>query len=120
MQERMVFDGPPIAAEERSFAEEIQSTGDVAAATAGHHKQNLVGHRRADPAEEASGEVGSTPLAAASIHVELEEAVPVLLLDVGPGQPVELDPLFPNRGALLSEVLSLGRGEFAQKLIEAL
>jgi len=53
------------------------------------------------------------------VHVEGEEGVPVLGLDVGPRKRPQGEPLAPHRVALLADRLALARGECGQEIVEA-
>ena len=91
MQERVVLDGAPMAAEQRVAADEIDGAGDEAAGALGHHQHDLVGHALADQRVELSGQVGPAPFARAGLHVELEEGVPGLFGQVLAGEPKHRD-----------------------------
>jgi len=49
-----------------------------------HHQQDLLRHGLADAAEEIAGEIGRAPFAAARVHIEFEEAVPMGFGDIAP------------------------------------
>ena len=48
MQERMMLDGAPVAAEQRVRADEIDGAGDPATGALGHHQHDAVAHFLAD------------------------------------------------------------------------
>src|SRR5262245_34137672 len=60
MQEGMVLDAAPVAAVERIGADEVDRTGDVAAAAARHHQKDVVAHPFADQREKAAVEIGAS------------------------------------------------------------
>ena len=52
MQERVMFDRAPVAAEQGVRADEIDGAGDPAAVAPGHHQQHVLRHFLADQREE--------------------------------------------------------------------
>src|ERR1700722_10794593 len=70
MQERMMLDRTPVAAEQRVAADEIDGARDVAASALRHHEQDAFGHRLADEGEELARQVRPSPFARARLHVE--------------------------------------------------
>jgi hypothetical protein len=82
VQEGVALQAAPVAAVERVVALEIERATDRAAVGLGHHQHDLVGHGRTQDVEERAREVGRAPFAAAGVHVEGEEGVPVLGLDL--------------------------------------
>ncbi len=108
----------PVAAIEAVAADEVQRAGDVAAAALGHDEQAAVTHRFADEREEAAVEVRPPPLAAAGFHVEIEERVPVPLLDFGAGEPLDEDAVGQRLAPLLADGLALAAVERREEAVE--
>src|SRR5262245_5045570 len=118
MQERMVLDRAPMAAEQRVGADEINGAGDEAAVALGHHQQDAVGHLFPDQRIELPREVGAPPFARAGLHVKLEERVPHALGEVGAGEPMHADAGGERILALAPDGLALTRGERRQERVE--
>src|SRR5262249_15476858 len=91
MQERMMFYGTPMAAEQGVRADEIDGSGDPTSVSFRHHQQDAIPHLLADDRVERSREIGSAPFARAGLHVELEEMVPHAFGEVRAGQPMHGD-----------------------------
>src|SRR5215470_1115793 len=70
MQEVVMLDGAPVAAEQRVGADEVDGAGDPAAVALGHHEQHVLAHGLADLREEGSREVWAAPFARTGLHVE--------------------------------------------------
>src|SRR5690606_25907570 len=85
------LDAAPVPAVEGIAADEVEGAGHGPLAAPAYHQQDAIRHRRGDEAEEPPVEVGAPPLAAAGIHVEVEERVPVRLGEVGAADQVDLD-----------------------------
>ncbi len=119
MQERVLLDAAPVAAEQRVRADEVDRAGDVAAVALGHHQQDLVAHLLADDRIERAREIGPAPFARAGLHVELEERVPHAFGEVRAGQPVDGDAVRQRVLALAADGLALARGERGQEGVEA-
>src|SRR5208337_2515121 len=83
-----------------------------------HHEEDALGHRRADQAEEGSGQIGTAPFARAGVHVELEERVPVLRTDGRTGDPFDRDIVAEGVPSLALDRLALARRERREKVVE--
>src|SRR5690554_460150 len=101
MEARVMLDGTPVAAVEAVAADEVQCAGDVASLPPDHHEQTAVGHGFAEQREESAVEIRPAPLARAGVHVEVEEGVPVFLVDVAAGQVLDGEAWAKRLGALL-------------------
>ena len=118
MQEGVAFQAAPVAAVERVVALEVEGAADRPAVGFGHHQHDVVGHGVAQDVEEGAGEVGRTPFAAAGIHVEGEEGVPVPGLEIVAAELVDDQIRAAHRLALLADRLALARGEGGQEIVE--
>src|SRR5689334_1050201 len=118
MQERMVLDRTPIAAEQRIRADEIDGARDPSAVALGHDQENVLAHALADQRKELPREIGPSPFARAGFHVEAEEGVPGVLGDVVTGQPVNADVGRDRLAALSLDRLAMARIETAEKIVE--
>jgi hypothetical protein len=107
VQEGVALQAAPIAAVESVVALEVERAADRAAIGLGHHQHDLVGHGRSQDVEEGAGQVGRAPLAAAGVHVEGKEGVPVLGLDLLAAQCPHAQALAPHRFAFLADRLAL-------------
>ena len=87
-----MLDGAPVAAEQRVGADKVDGTRDPAAVALRHHQQHVLAHGLADLCEEAARQIGAAPFARAGLHVEGEEGIPRVFVDVAAGQPVDGDP----------------------------
>src|SRR6185503_10982362 len=63
-------------------------------------------------------QVGRAPFAAAGVHVEGVEGVPVPRFQVGAAQLADDQALAPYRVAFLADRLALARGECAEEIVE--
>ena len=91
VEEANIFQCAPLAAVEGVAADEVQGAGDGRAVAEGHDQGDAVGHGRADPPEEVAGQIGAAPFAGARVLIEVEEGVPVGLLDGGAGQDADVE-----------------------------
>src|SRR5215470_7898885 len=73
MQEVVMLDGAPVAAEQSIGANEVDGAGDPTAVALGHHQEHVLAHALADLREELPREVRPAPFARAGLHVEREE-----------------------------------------------
>src|SRR5438270_8426370 len=108
MEEAVLAVGAPIAAVDRVTAEDVESAGDVVAATLCHDQHDLIGHALADQREEAPVQIGRAPLPVGGREIEPVEGVPDLLGEIRAAQHLDSDsaigerlaPLFLHRLAL--------------------
>src|SRR5690349_2426509 len=63
MQERMMLDRAPVAAEQRIRADKIDGARDPSAVAPGHDQENVLAHALADQRKELAREIGPAPLA---------------------------------------------------------
>ena len=82
MQAGVVLDRAPVAAVQAVAADQVERARHRPPIAHGEDQQAAIGHRLAQPGEEFAIEVGPAPLAAARVHVEGEERVPVGFGDV--------------------------------------
>src|SRR3546814_1120226 len=62
----------------------VPGAGDPVSGAARHHQYNAVGHRLMQAPEEVAVEIGTAPFAAAGIHIEFEEGIPVFVSQIAP------------------------------------
>ena len=91
MQEGYVFQRAPLAAVKGVAADEVQRPGDGCSLAIGHDQGDAIGHRLAHHREEGARQIGSPPLAVARVHVEGEEGVPGVFVQVGAGQDADVE-----------------------------
>src|SRR3569833_391454 len=91
MQERVVLDRTPVAAEQRIAADEVDRACDPPALTLGHYEQHVLGHAVPDQRKEFAVQIGPAPFARAGLHIEIEKRVPGVLGDIVAGEPVDGD-----------------------------
>src|SRR5690606_12479250 len=118
MQEGMVFDRAPVAAEQGVGSDEIDGAGDPAAGPLGHDEENAVAHALSDERVELPVEIGAAPFARACLHVEGEEGVPDRLGQVGSGQPVHAYALWQRVAPLAPDRLALARSKRLEEVVE--
>src|SRR5690606_32761923 len=118
MQERVVLDRAPVPPVENAVADEVERARDMASVAPRHDEQYALRHALADQAEEFAREIGAAPFAAARVHVEGEEGVPVILGDAASRHPFHGDAVFQRALALLADHLALARGQIGQKIFE--
>src|SRR5580698_1744092 len=123
MQERMMFDRTPVAAEQGVGADEVDGACNPAPLAPGHHQQYVLGHALADERKKLAIEIGPAPFPRAGVHVEVEEGIPCLFGDLGASQRLDGDaarqritPLAPDR----LEVTRIQRGEKILKTAKTL
>src|SRR5260370_3227784 len=120
VEEWKVFGRSPIASEEGAATCEIERTGDVPSAAARHDEYDLLGHRRADAAEEVAREIRAPPFGTAGVDVKIEKLIPVALLEVGTGEPIELYSGLLNGRAFLAQVLPFRREQLGEEVVECI
>src|SRR3990170_2200040 len=118
VQARVMLDRAPVAPVQAIAADQVQGAGDGAAGALGEDQETTVRHGCAEQREKAPVEVGLSPFAAASVHVEGEDVVPVGLGDGAAGHMLDGDPRCEGLGALLSDRLALARGEAVEEVVE--
>src|SRR3546814_16610721 len=59
------------------WSSDVCSSDLPLAVATGHHQHDTAGHGRLQAAEEVAVEVGAAPFAAAGVHVEFDQGVPV-------------------------------------------
>src|SRR5882762_219208 len=79
MHEAVLAVGAPIAAVDRVTAEDVESAGDVVAATLCHDQHDLIGHALADQREEAPVQIGRAPLPVGGREIEPVQGAPDLV-----------------------------------------
>src|SRR5207237_8633890 len=109
MQERMMLSRPPVAAVERSSADEINGAGDPATGAARHHQQYAVAHFLADNGKKFTAQVGPPPFARTGFHIKSEKRIPHRLREIGTGQPAHFDAGAQRLLALALDGLALAR-----------
>src|SRR5689334_12146843 len=118
MQERMMLDRAPVAAEQGVGADEVDRARDPSAVTLGHDKENVLAHALADQRKELAREIRPAPSARTGLHVETEEGVPCVLGDVFTGQAVNADVGCDRLAALTLDRLAVARIEAAEEIVE--
>src|SRR5579885_3216357 len=118
MQERMMLDRAPMAAEQRAVADEVDRPGDEAAGPLRHDQHGLVRHGLPDEGKEFAGQVGTPPLARAGLHVECEEGVPRGFGKVRPAEPRHVDAGRKRVAAFAPDGLALARRTRGVEIVE--
>ena len=118
MQERMMLDRAPVAAEQRVRADEVDRARDPATVAFRHHQQHVIAHAFADQREECARQIRPSPFARAGLHVEGEERVPRLFGDVLAGEPVDGDAGGDRLAALALDRLAMARIEAGEEIVE--
>src|SRR5262249_38657519 len=119
MQERVLLDAAPVAAEQDIGADEVDGARNPAIVALGHDQQDAVAHLLADDRIERAVEIRPAPFARAGLHVELEESVPDAFGQLRAGQPMHRDAVLECIGALASDHLAFARGEGGEEILEA-
>src|SRR6266700_1898443 len=118
VQERMLLDRAPVAAEQGVRADEIDGARDPAPVALGHHQEDAVAHLLADDRIERAREIGSAPFARAGLHVEVEEGVPNAFGEIRAREPVHADAWRKRLGALAANGFSLAGGKRGEEGVE--
>src|SRR5712672_2641612 len=119
MQERMMLDRAPVAAEQRIGTDEIDGAGDPAALAPGHHQQHVLRHALAYKRKEGAGQIRPAPFARTGIHVEIEEGVPGILGEVAAGEGVNRNSISDGIAPLALDCLAMARVEGGEEILEA-
>ena len=82
MQEGVVLQTAPVAAEQRIAAHHVEGAGDGAPLARRQDQHDAFAERRAEPVEEIARQIGIAPFAVARRGITGEERVPVRRLDV--------------------------------------
>ena len=98
VEERHLARRAPVAAIEPVAPDKAEGAGNGLVAVIGEHQDDAPGHGGGKPGEEAAGEVGAAPLAAAGVLIEVEERVPDGLGEVGTGQPADFEAIGKSLG----------------------
>src|SRR4029077_9526041 len=99
-------------------ADEVDSTGDPAPRSFGHHQQDALAHRFADEGKELAREIWAAPFARAGLHVEGKERIPDCFRQIAAGEPVHADAVRQSVLAFAADSFAFARSEHGEEILE--
>ncbi len=107
VEERVMLDRTPVAAEQRVRSDKIDCARDPFFVALCHHQQHVVGHGIADLRKELAREVRSPPFARAGLHIEFKESIPRIWRDVGASECINSNTIRQRITALATDRLAM-------------
>ena len=120
MKEVKMFRTPPIAAENRVAAHQVESAGHRLAVVFGNYQNGQIGHGVTERRKKLASQIGAAPFPVNGVDVVTIKNIPMAFLDVVTGQTMQGNPLFRNPAPFLFYGFAFTGIKRFEKLIEGI
>ncbi len=118
MQAIVVFEAAPVAAVQSVVADQVQGARDPAPGALAHDQSHAIRKAFMQQREEVAVEIWRAPFAAAGIHVEGIEGIPMRRGEVAAAENADVDAVGCRPRPLLADHLALARGQGGEEIVE--